>query len=163
MTTTLQIRPAQPSDVADILAMIRELAEFEHLSHLVEATEAKLMADLFGSQPAAECVVATVGDSPAGFALFFHNYSTFLAKRGLYLEDLFVRPAFRRHGVGKALIRHLGRLAVERGCGRFEWCVLDWNANAIAFYQGLGATVMPDWRLCRVTGDALTAIAQPDA
>jgi GNAT superfamily N-acetyltransferase len=149
------LRPAEPRDLDAIVALITELAEFERLTHLLDVTVGKLEPHLFGDRPAAECVVAEVAGEVVAFALFFTNFSTFLAQPGLYLEDLYVRPAHRGAGLGKALLGHLGRLSMDRGCGRFEWSVLDWNANAIAFYQKLGATVMPDWRICRVTGDAL--------
>ena len=115
--------------------------------------------ELFGDKPVIEAIVALVDNEPQGFALYFRNYSTFLARRGLYLEDLYVRPAFRQRGIGRALLLHLARTAVARGCGRFEWSVLDWNAPAIEFYERLGATVMPDWRIARVTGEALTTMA----
>ena len=153
--TAHALRSAQPRDLDDIVALIGELAAFEQLTHLLEVTPAKLEPHLFGERPVAECVVAEVGGELVAFALFFTNFSTFLARPGLYLEDLYVRPAHRGSGLGKALLRHLGRLAAERGCGRFEWSVLDWNANAIAFYEGLGATVMPDWRICRIDGERL--------
>ena len=145
-----------------IVGLIAELAAFEHLSHLMQATPETLAPHLFGPRPAAEAVVAELAGQVVGFALFFTNFSTFLAKPGLYLEDLYVQPAHRQHGIGKALLRHLGALAVARGYGRFEWSVLDWNANAIAFYEKMGATVMPDWRICRITGPALQAFG-PDA
>lgn len=151
------LRAAEPRDVPAIVGLITELAEFEHLTHLLQITPEKLMPQLFGARPAAECLVAEVQGQVVAFALFFTNFSTFLCQPGLYLEDLYVQPAWRRLGLGKALLRRLGRLAVERGCGRFEWTVLDWNANAIGFYQRMGATVLPDWRICRVTGDALAA------
>jgi GNAT superfamily N-acetyltransferase len=151
----LRIRPATPADTALVLTLIRELAEYERLAHTVVATEADLEAALFGPRPWAETVLAEVDGQPAGFALFFHNFSTFLARPGLYLEDLFVRPAYRRRGVGRALLTHLAQLAVERRCGRFEWSVLDWNAPAIAFYQQLGAELLKEWRICRLTGDSL--------
>ena len=147
--------------MAAIVGLIHELAEFEKLSHLCEVRAETLAPHLFGGKPVAECVVGEVDGSVVAFALFFTNFSTFLAKPGLYLEDLYVQPAQRGTGLGKALLEHLGRLAVERGCGRFEWCVLDWNENAIAFYEGAGATVMPDWRLCRMTGERLAAFARP--
>ena len=159
MTATYNLRAAEPRDVDAIVALIGELASFEQLAHLVEATPAKLAPHLFGERPAAECVVAEVDGAVVAFALFFTNFSTFLARPGLYLEDLFVRPAHRGSGLGRALLEHLGRLAAERGCGRFEWSVLDWNANAIAFYEKLGATVMPDWRICRITGERLARFA----
>ena len=149
------LRPAEPRDVAAIVALITELADYERLSHLVQATPEKLFPQLFGDKPAAECVVAEVGGEVVAFALFFSNFSTFLAKPGLYLEDLYVRPAFRGGGLGKALLEHLACLAAERGCGRFEWSVLDWNVDAIGFYEKFGATVMPEWRTCRITGERL--------
>ncbi|MBM3114736.1 GNAT family N-acetyltransferase [Jeongeupia naejangsanensis] len=153
------IRPAAPDDVAEILTMVRELAEFEQLSHLVTGSVEKLHEDLFGAHPACECLIGEADGETAAFALYFHNYSTFLTRRGLYLEDLYVRPAYRGRGYAKAIMVHLAQLARERGCGRFEWSVLDWNANAIAFYQSIGATVLPDWRVCRVTGPALETLA----
>ncbi len=155
----LHIAPATRADVPAILEMIRGLAEFERLEHLCVASEEDIERALFGDQARVEVVLAWEGDKTAGFALFFHNFSTFLGRRGLYLEDLFVRPAFRRRGYGRALLVHLARLAVERGCGRFEWTVLDWNAQAIGFYQQLGAQILPDWRITRVTDAALTALA----
>jgi GNAT superfamily N-acetyltransferase len=154
-----EIRPARPDDVAAVHAMIRELAEFERLAHLCVATEADLAAALFGPRPAAEVLVACKDGAAAGFALFFHNFSTFLGRRGLWLEDLFVRPAHRRQGCAQALLTTLADLARERGCGRFEWAVLDWNAPAIDFYRSLGATVLPDWRIVRVVGPALDQLA----
>lgn len=152
-----QIRFATAADVPVILDCIRQLAVFEHLEHEVTATADSLAATLFprDGRPAAECILAFTGETPAGFALFFHNYSTFLAQRGLYLEDLFVKPEFRGQGVGTALMLFLAQLANERGCGRMEWSVLDWNERAIGFYESLGAAVMKDWRICRLTGDAL--------
>ena len=154
------IRPAEPRDVPAVVGLIRELAAFEHLSHLCEVTPETLAPHLFGERPVVECVVAEVQGGVVAFALFFTNFSTFLGKPGLYLEDLYVRPAQRGTGLGKALLEHLGRLAAERGCGRFEWSVLDWNERAIRFYEGLGATVMPDWRICRIAGDALATIGR---
>jgi len=159
MTATLSIRPATPADVAHIKSMIRELAEFEKLEQHVVATEENLHEALFSPRPDCEAVIGEAGGEVVCFALFFHNFSTFLTKRGLYLEDLYVRQAHRGKGYGGALLRHLARLAVERGCGRFEWSVLDWNAPAISFYQSMGADVLPDWRICRVTGQALTQLA----
>ncbi len=165
------LRHACPADVPAIVGLIRELAVYEKLEHLMQASPTSLAPHLFGPNPVAECLVAesTASPSPLGatpgvpgvfaFALFFRNFSTFLAKPGLYLEDLYVQPAWRGQGVGKAMLRRLGALAVERDCGRFEWSVLDWNEPAIRFYQHMGATVMPDWRICRVTGDALRALA----
>ena len=159
MNLSPNIRPATAQDVGAVVGLIRELAEFEHLSHLVEVTPQGLTDQLFGPRPAAECRVVEEAGSVVAFALFFHNFSTFLGKPGLYLEDLYVKPAHRGRGIGRALLTHLAGLARQRGCGRFEWSVLDWNANAIAFYEKLGATVMPDWRICRVTGAGLTALA----
>ena len=153
--TSHTLRSADPRDLDAIVGLIGELAAFERLTHLLEVTPDKLMPHLFGERPVAECVVAEVAGEVVAFALFFTNFSTFLARPGLYLEDLYVQPAHRGSGVGKALLQHLGRLAVERGCGRFEWSVLDWNANAIAFYESLGATVMPEWRICRIGGEGL--------
>ena len=153
------IRPAELRDVAAIVGLIRELAEFEKLTHLVQVTPEKLRPHLFGEKPMAEALVAESEGEVVAFALFFTNFSTFLAQPGLYLEDLYVRPSHRGHGVGEALLTRLGRLAAERQYGRFEWSVLDWNENAIRFYERMGATVMPDWRICRISGDALQAFA----
>lgn len=152
---TLRIDPAVPADVPTVLALIRELAEFEKLLDDVVATEADVHEALFGARPVAEAVVAREGDAVAGFALFFHNYSTFRGRPGLYLEDLFVRPAYRGRGYGKALLCHLAKLAVERRCARMEWAVLDWNARAIEFYESLGARPVDGWTIYRLTGDAL--------
>lgn len=160
MTTPFTLRPAAPADLPAIVGLIRELAEFEHLAHLVVVTPESLHPQLFGPKPAAEAVVAEVGAQVVGFALFFTNFSTFLGRPGLYLEDLYVQPAHRGTGLGRALLQHLGALAVARGCGRFEWSVLDWNENAIRFYEKMGATVMPDWRICRVTGEALAGFGR---
>lgn len=154
------LRPATAADCAAIVGLIRELAVFEKLEHLVVVTPESLQPQLFGPRPAAECVVGEANGQVVAFALFFTNFSTFLGKPGLYLEDLYVQPAHRGTGLGKALLAHLGALAVKRGCGRFEWSVLDWNANAIRFYEKMGATVLPDWRICRVTGAALQAFAK---
>ena len=159
MTTDFAIRPAVETDVPLILAMIRELAEFERLAHEVVADEASLRDALFGVRPAAEVLLGFEPDgTPMGFALFFQNFSTFLARRGIYLEDLYVRPDKRGRGLGRALLTRLAQLAVARGCGRLEWAVLDWNENAIGFYRKLGARVLDDWRICRVTGDALQTL-----
>lgn len=155
----LLLRPAELRDVVAIVGLIRELAEFEQLTHLLQVTPEKLRPHLFGEKPVAEAMVAEVAGEVVAFALYFTNFSTFLAQPGLYLEDLYVRPTQRGKGVGEALLARLGRLAAERGYGRFEWSVLDWNENAIRFYQRMGATVMPDWRICRITGDALQAFA----
>jgi GNAT superfamily N-acetyltransferase len=153
------LRRAEARDVNAIVALIGELAEFEQLTHLVVVTPESLLPHLFGERPVVECVVGEADGQVVAFALFFTNFSTFLGKPGLYLEDLYVRPAHRGTGLGKALLEHLGALAVERGCGRFEWSVLDWNQRAIDFYQGMGAAVLPDWRICRITGDALARFA----
>ena len=160
MKTKHTLRPAAPADLAAIVSLIRELADFEELTHLVVVTPDSLAPHLFGERPVAEAVVGEVDGNVVAFALFFTNFSTFLGRPGLYLEDLYVQPAHRGTGLGKALLQHLASLAVSRGCGRFEWSVLDWNQRAIDFYQKVGATVMPDWRICRVTGDALAALAR---
>jgi GNAT superfamily N-acetyltransferase len=157
----VHIRQAEPGDVPLLLQLIRELAEYERLAHEAVADAAGLNDGLFGPRPTAEAVVAEVDGAPAGFALFFHNFSTFLGRPGLYLEDLFVRPAMRRQGVGRALLLHLAKLAVARGCGRFEWSVLDWNEPAIAFYRSLGATPLDQWTTFRLTGEALRRAAEP--
>jgi GNAT superfamily N-acetyltransferase len=156
----IEIRTAGEADVPLILHFIRRLAEYERLAHEVVATEEGLREGLFGARPAAEVVIAEWEGAPAGFALFFHNFSTFLGRPGVYLEDLFVEPEHRGRGIGRALLAHLARLAVERGCGRLEWWVLDWNEDAIRFYRSLGAVPMDDWTVYRVTGDALTALAR---
>ena len=153
------VRPAAPGDVAVILGFVRDLAAFEREPDAVEASENTLAEALFGARPAAEAVIAELDGSPAGFALFFHNFSTWTGRRGLYLEDLYVTPEARGRGVGGALLRHLADIAVERGCGRFEWSVLDWNEDAIRFYRGLGAVPMDQWTVQRVTGDALRRLA----
>jgi GNAT superfamily N-acetyltransferase len=158
-THATQIVRAAESDVPIILQMIRGLAEYERMADEVVATEAGLRESLFGARPDAEVLLAYADGQPAGFALYFHNYSTFVGRRGLYLEDLFVKPAFRGRGIGKRLLVELARIAVERGCGRFEWTVLDWNEPAIGFYKSLGAQSMDAWRIFRVTGDALTRLA----
>jgi len=155
----IAIRPAVLADAGLILAFIRELGDYERLAHEVVADEAGLAAQLFGERPRAEVLIAEVDGAAAGFALFFHNFSTFVGKPGLYLEDLFVRPAFRGHGLGKRLMVRLARIAVERDCGRFEWSVLDWNTPAIDFYRSLGATGMNEWTVQRVSGAALHALA----
>ena len=159
MTTSVQIRPAAERDAPLVLDMIRALAEYEKLSHAVIATEQTIRESLFGARPDAEVLIASVGGQPAGFALFFHNYSTFLAQKGLYLEDLFVKPEYRGAGVGRALLEHLAQIAVDRNCGRFEWSVLDWNEPAIGFYKKLGAVPLDEWTIFRVTGDALKRLA----
>jgi len=154
------LRSAEPRDLTAIVGLIRELAEFERLTHLLRVTPDTLRPHLFGDKPVVECVVGEIGGEVVAFALFFTNFSTFLAKPGLYLEDLYVKPEHRGRGLGRALLEHLGALAVQRDYGRFEWSVLDWNEHAIRFYQGMGATVMPEWRICRVTGDALQRFAR---
>ena len=156
------IRQGTPADVPLILTLIRELADYERLLHEVVATEEMIHASLFGPKPVAEVLIAEADGTAAGFALFFHNYSTFLARPGLFLEDLFVRPQFRRRGIGRMLLTRLAALAVERGCGRFEWNVLDWNEPAQRFYESLGARPMSDWTTYRVTGDALAALGNAD-
>lgn len=155
----IDIRAATERDAPLVLELIRGLAEYERLANECVATEQQVRASLFGAAPQAEVVIASVEGEAAGFALFFHNYSTFLARRGLYLEDLFVRPGWRGRGVGRALLAHLARLAIERGCGRFEWSVLDWNEDAIRVYEKLGARPMSDWTLYRVTGAPLERLA----
>jgi GNAT superfamily N-acetyltransferase len=158
MTPAVTIRPARESEVPVILQFIRDLAVYEHLEHEAVATEESLRKSLFGPRPYAEVVFACVAEEPVGFALFFHNYSTFLGRPGIYLEDLFVRPEARGQGIGKRLLTWLAQLAVERGCGRLEWAVLDWNEPSIAFYESLGAKPMDEWRIFRLTGPALTAL-----
>jgi GNAT superfamily N-acetyltransferase len=155
----LRIERADARDVPLILRLIKALAEYERMSDEVIATEDSLRETLFGARPSAEVVIAYAGTEPAGFALFFQNYSTFLGKPGLYLEDLFVAPEYRGRGYGKALLQHLATLAIKRGCGRFEWSVLDWNEPAIGFYKKLGAQPMHDWTIFRVSGDALRRLA----
>lgn len=157
MSTSIdyQLRAAEPRDLPAITGLIRELAEFEKLSHLVQVTPESLHPHLFSDKPVAEALVAESGGAVVAFALFFTNFSTFLSRPGLYLEDLYVQPALRGSGIGQALLERLGAIAVERGYGRFEWSVLDWNENAIRFYEKMGATVLPDWRICRITGEAL--------
>jgi len=154
------LRAAELRDVTAIVQLIRDLAVFEKLEHLVQATPEKLRPQLFGEKPVAEAIVAEADGQVIAFALYFTNFSTFLARPGLYLEDLYVQPAHRGKGVGEAMLSRLARTAAERDYGRFEWSVLDWNENAIRFYQRMGATVMPDWRICRIAGDALQAFAE---
>lgn len=158
--TSIRIDPATPADVPMIRTLIRELAEFERLLQEAKVTEEQLHGSLFGPNPGAEVIMARVGDEVAGFALFFHNFSTFLGKRGLYLEDLFVRPRFRGAGCGAALLRQLAKIALERDCGRLEWSVLDWNQRAIDFYKALGAVPMDEWTIYRVTGPALEKLGR---
>jgi GNAT superfamily N-acetyltransferase len=156
---TVRIVPARSEDVPVILELIRALGDYERMSDQVVATEAGLQTWLFGERPAAEVVLAYVDHTVVGFALFFHNFSTFLGRPGLYLEDLFVRPEWRGRGIGRELMVHLARIAVSRECGRMEWAVLDWNASAIGFYERLGAHLMKEWQLCRLTGDSLAGVA----
>jgi GNAT superfamily N-acetyltransferase len=155
------IRSARPGDEQALFTLIQALAEYENLSQAVTGSPEKLAHDLFGAQPAAEALLVELDADarPVAFALFFHNYSTFLTQPGLYLEDIFVLPDYRRHGIGKALLGEVAKIARARHCGRLEWSVLDWNASAIGFYQSLGASVLPDWRICRVTGNQLDALA----
>jgi GNAT superfamily N-acetyltransferase len=153
------IRSATPADIAAIFALMYELAEFEKLTHLFVATKEGVHDALFGARPSAEALVAEQEGEVVGYALFFHNFSTFLGKRGLYLEDIYIRPTLRGSGLGTLMLKKLAALAVERQCGRFEWSVLDWNQNAIDFYEKMGATVLPDWRIVRVTGEPLERLA----
>jgi len=155
----IEIRSATATDVPVILRFIRALAEYENLTHACVATEEQLGQHLFGPHPAAEVLIANLDDKPVGFALFFSTFSTFLAKPGIYLEDVFVLPEARGHGVGKALLKAVARIAVQRSCGRLEWAALDWNHPAIGFYKKLGAVAMDEWTTYRVTGDALSQLA----
>ena len=157
---TLHIRPAEPTDVPVVAELIWQLARFEKLEDQVVLTEELLEAGLFGPRPYAEALIAEDDGEPIGFALFFHSFSTFLARPGLYLEDLFVLPTHRGHGVGRALLSHLARLAVERGCGRLEWAVLNWNKDAIRFYERLGAHPNSEWTVYRLDGEALDAVGR---
>jgi GNAT superfamily N-acetyltransferase len=154
----IEIRPATVEDVKTIFQLIQALAEYEKLSDQVTGSVEQLHDHLFGDRPCIEALLADHQGTAIGFALFFTNYSTFLTKPGLYLEDLFVKPEYRGQGVGKLLLSHLARLALQRNYGRLEWSVLDWNEPAIGFYQRIGATVLPDWRICRVTGDAIAKL-----
>jgi GNAT superfamily N-acetyltransferase len=161
----LTIRPATPADIPEILAFIRELADYEHEPASAIATHADLLRDGFGPTPRFHCLIAELSSTgnpptPAGFALYFHNYSTWRGNAGIFLEDLFVRPAFRGRGIGKALIAAVAAIAVAEGCSRFEWAVLDWNTPAIDFYNSLGATPMSEWTIMRLSGDALAQLAQ---
>ena len=157
---TLSIRPATRADVALVLRFVKDLAEYEKLSHLVVATEDAIAEELFGPKSHAEVLLGHRGTEPVAFAVYFHNFSTFLGKKGLYLEDLYVRPAYRRRGFGRAMLLRIARIAAERNCGRLEWSVLDWNEPAIFFYETLGASIMHEWKLVRVTGSALEKLAQ---
>lgn len=160
MSSQLILRPAILDDVPVIFAMIKALAEYEKLSHQVTGDMETLQEHLFGSRPYAEVIIAEWNQQPVGFALFFYNFSTFLTQPGIHLEDLFVIPEYRNLGIGKALIKQVAKLAVKRGCGRLEWSVLDWNQPAIAFYKHMGATVLTEWRICRVVGDNLQQLSQ---
>ena len=155
----VRISPATRADVPILLDLIRALADYEKLSSSVVATEESLRESLFGASPAAEAIIARVEDEPVGFALWFHNYSTFVGKRGLYLEDLFVKPEWRSKGIGRQLLAEVASVAVARDCGRMEWSVLDWNEPAIRTYRSIGAVSMDDWTINRLTGDALRALA----
>ena len=154
------IRAATPADVGAIHALMYELAEFEKLTHLFTGTAEGLADALFGTRPAAEALVAEDAGRIVGYALFFHNYSTFLSRRGLYLEDLYVQPSQRGTGLGTAMLRALAAIAIERGCARFEWTVLDWNVRAQSFYRSMGATILKEWQVCRVDGQALVTLAK---
>jgi GNAT superfamily N-acetyltransferase len=154
-SSPFEVRPARPPDVPSIVGLIGELAEFEQLTHLMRVTPEALHPHLFGDKPLVEALIGEVSGQVVAFALYFTNFSTFLGKPGLYLEDLYVQPSQRGIGLGKALLTRLGEIAVERDYGRFEWSVLDWNEHAIRFYERMGATLLPEWRICRVTGDAL--------
>ena len=156
----IAIRPAKPGDEALVCAFIRDLADYERLLHECEATEGTIGAALFGPSPRVFCDIAEADGTPAGFALWFYNFSTFRAKHGMYLEDLFVRPEFRGRGIGKALLVHLAQRAIREGCARFEWSVLDWNEPSIAFYRSLGAKPLSDWTMFRVDGEALAHLAE---
>lgn len=160
MTTDYVLREAQPRDVEPLLSLMRELADHEHLTDLMQATAEGTSQALFGRVPSVHCLVAERGDGTlAAYAFWFYNYSTFLGKHGLYLEDVYVQPAARRQGLGRTMLRHLAGIARARDCGRFEWTVLDWNQSAIDFYESLGAEVLPQWRIVRVTGAALERMA----
>ena len=156
------IRPAEPADVPQILAFIRGLATYEREPDAVKATETQLLADGFGPDPYYHCLIAEYDSRPAGFAFYFYNYSTWLGRPGLYLEDLFVEPEFRSFGIGKALLKQVAAIAVEKGCPRLQWEVLDWNTPAIDFYKAMGAELMKEWLNVRIDGDALKKLAEPE-
>lgn len=159
MSSKLIVRPAEPADVPVLFSLIQALAEYEKLSHAVSGNADALKEHLFSSRPYAEAILAEYAGQAVGFALFFHNFSTFLTQPGIYLEDLFVLPEYRRQGIGKALLTNLANQAVSRGCRRLEWSVLDWNEPAIAFYRRMGASVLDDWRICRAEGESLSQLA----
>jgi diamine N-acetyltransferase len=160
---SLTIRAPRPDEAALVLGFVRELAEYEKLSHEVDATEDMIAEALFGPQPRVYCDIAEWDGTPVGFTLWFLNFSSFRGRHGIYLEDLFVRPAFRGRGIGKALLAKLARRCVDNGWTRFEWSVLDWNAPSIAFYRSIGASMMDEWTMCRISGDALQALASEPA
>jgi len=157
------IRPVRPGEAGLVLSLVRELAVYERLLDAVDASEAMIDAALFAREPRVFCEIAEWDGEPAGFALWFPNFSSFRGRHGIYLEDIFVRPSHRRRGIGRALLRHLARRCVAEGWTRFEWAVLDWNAPSIAFYRSLGADLMEEWTICRITGDALTQLAQVES
>jgi GNAT superfamily N-acetyltransferase len=160
LSDDLSILPATHADLPIIHRFIHALAEYEKLAHHCHATIESLDRTLFGPRPYAEVLIARLGDMPVGYALFFHNYSTFLASPGIYLEDVFVLPEHRNKGIGKAVLKRLAQPALERGCSRLEWSVLDWNTPSIEFYKRIGATVHPDWRICRMTANEMTQLAK---
>ncbi|MGB3511507.1 MAG: GNAT family N-acetyltransferase [Microcoleaceae cyanobacterium] len=155
----LNLRAATPADVPVLFELIKALAEYEKLSHAVTGSATSLEAHLFGARPYAEAIIAEFAGQVVGFSLFFYNYSTFLTQPGIYIEDLFVLPEYRGQGIGKQLVTYVAQLAVSRNCGRLEWSVLDWNEPAIGFYQRIGASILDEWRICRVTGDSLSSLA----
>jgi GNAT superfamily N-acetyltransferase len=159
---SIRIAPVAEHDVPTLFRLVQALADYERLAHLVVATEADFRDALFGARPAIEAVLAWADGKPAGYALWFHTFSTFLGKRGLYLEDLFVLPEYRGQGIGRALLSHLAGIAVERGCGRMEWVVLDWNEPAIGFYKRIGGEPLDDWKVFRLTGKALEALGSKE-
>ena len=163
MDKELKIRFVQPSDVVDLFSLIQALAEYEKLSHQVTGDAGMLREHLFGKRPYVEAIVAQWDTKCVGFSLFFFNYSTFLTKPGIYVEDLFVLPDYRRQGIGKSLLIYLAKLAVKRGVGRLEWTVLDWNSPAIEFYKKMGAEILPDWRICRVTEKTVSKLVNYDS
>jgi GNAT superfamily N-acetyltransferase len=160
---SIAIRAAVPADAALIFVLVRELADYEKLSDEVDATPERIAAALFAREPRLYCDIAEWNGEPAGFAVWFLNFSTFRGRHGIYVEDLFVRPAFRKRGIGKALMARLAQRCVEQGLARFEWAVLDWNAASIAFYRSIGAKVMDEWRICRLSGEALQTFAAREA